>query len=96
MDGLFDNLELEESYTPAKHFGLSIIGHATTPPIAGLPEGNYEVLRVIELLPPAGKSFLTNTWLYEYLREPLYVTELLGAVFVPLNNSPTLLRRRAK
>jgi len=70
--------------TPSEYFGLSIIGYATTPSIAELPAGRHEVLKVSELLSPAGKSFMTNKWFTESNRQPLYVTEMLGAKFESL------------
>ena len=84
--------------TPAEYFGLPVIGRATTPPIAGFPAGNYEVIKIVELLLSAGRSFMTNKWLYESARVPLCVTEQLGATFEPFEEEPTkptmLIRRR--
>lgn len=74
--------------TPAEFFGLKVIGIANTPPIANFPPGRYEVIKVIDLLPPAGKSYMTNKWLYENSRTPLFVTEQFGAVFEPYEATP--------
>ena len=85
--------------TPAEYFGLKVIGRVTTPPIANFPEGNYEVLKIVNLLFSAGRSFMTNKWLYENSREPLWITEQLGAVFEPIEEEPakpTMLVRRVR
>ena len=68
---------------PSEYFGLPIIGYAKTPSIGGLSEGIYEVIKVIELLEPAGRSFMVNKWFTEYNRTPLYVVEQFGAVYEP-------------
>jgi len=67
--------------TPAEHFGLNVIGQARTPEIADLQGGTYDVIKIIELLPPAGKAFVTNKWFRETNREPLVVVEQFGATF---------------
>jgi hypothetical protein len=85
--------------TPAEHFGLKVIGRVKTPPIANFPGGDYEVLKVVELPPPAGKSFMVNKWMYENNREPLWVVEQFGAVFEPIQEEltkPTMLIRRVR
>jgi hypothetical protein len=82
--------------TPSEHFGLKVIGVATTPPIAGFPAGVYDVIRVINLLPPAGKAYVTNKWFRETWREPLVVVEQFGATFEPNPSELTSLIRRIK
>jgi hypothetical protein len=71
--------------TPAEHFGLKIIGIATTPKIAQFPIGKYEVLEIVDM-GSAGKSFMTNTWFTYNNRTPLWVTEQFGAKFKALEN----------
>ena len=66
---------------PDEHFGLKIIGKAKTPAYGGMPAGEYDVIEVRELLPPAGKAFVTNVWFREAHREPLVVVEQFGATF---------------
>ena len=42
---------------------------------------------------------MTNKWLYENSREPLWITEQLGAVFEPIEEEPakpTMLVRRVR
>jgi len=70
--------------TPAEFFGKEVIGYAVTPPMGDFPAGRYEVLEVIELLAPAGKSYMVNKWFTENNRTPLYVVEQFGAKFEPL------------
>lgn len=69
--------------TPSEFFDLPIIGYATTPSIGEFPAGRYEVIKVIELLEPAGRSFMVNKWFTENNRTPLYVVEQLGATYEP-------------
>jgi hypothetical protein len=72
--------------TPAEHFGLPILGRVTSPGIAGLPPKTYDVVRIIELLKPAGRSYTVNAWFNESLRQPLAVVEQFGAVFTPITH----------
>ena len=67
--------------TPAEHFGLKVIGQAKTPGIANLSGGTYDVIKVVNLLSPAGRAFVTNKWFRETNREPLVVVEQFGATF---------------
>jgi hypothetical protein len=69
--------------TPAEHFGLPILGQVTTPSIAEFSPGKYNVIKIVELLVPAGRSYTVNTWFDENARKPLVVVEQFGAVFTP-------------
>lgn len=69
--------------TPSEYFGLPVIGYAITPPIGEFPAGRYEVIKIIELLEPAGRSFMVNKWFTDYNRTPLYVVEQFGATYEP-------------
>ena len=70
--------------TPSEFFNLPIIGKATTPPIASFSAEEYDVIKIIDLGPEAGKSFVTNKWFQESSRVPLVVVEQLGATYRPL------------
>jgi hypothetical protein len=69
--------------TPAEHYGLPILGQVTTPGIAGFHPGKYDVIGIIDLPAPAGRSYTTNTWFNSTARIPLAVVEQFGAVFTP-------------
>lgn len=67
--------------TPAEHFGLKVIGQATVPGIVNFPSKTYDVIKIVNLRPPAGRAFWTNKWFRETNREPLVVVEQFGATF---------------
>lgn len=72
---------MKKTLTPAEHFGLKVIGQAKTPGIANFPPATYDVIKIINLPSPAGRSFMTNKWFRESNREPLFVVEQFGAIF---------------
>lgn len=70
--------------TPAEHFGLKVIGYATSPAYGPFPETTYEVLEVVDM-GTAGRSFMVNKWYLPNNRVPLWVTEQFGAKFKKLS-----------